>query len=426
MKRSLIFLALFFLLALPVSVLAQQQNPPVDPNSMWGEVVDQNGNIRYSDMTDLGTVQQSASWMPSIPGIGNIQASYHEYQTPSGNIVVLPTASTLLFMALNPQASGMAQADSQLGLGAGTVLEAPGIIKGLLQGYIDPATITELGYTNPDDFFSDVASGKQNIWTFGGWDMTRFLYDLYTGSVQDKSIYTMLLLYTPGDCAKIPGGCPANANLPSPSVPPSCSTPIVTSGAITVTAHKVAPLNPNVIGQDPEKRGADVTWEVRVDPTSYTYGVKVPVMGNVCVAGSSTSNCTTSNNQAGTLQQVVVGYNCVQHTKLFPEGLNWATPFASLSQTSRDWIINTLSLHYPKAFLHNPSFSFRGDPASGALQGNTFVWTLSQTRIQIADPGYFDLGVSGSTSGTPVSSPRGFSRTGGQFGVYLMESVIIQ
>jgi hypothetical protein len=422
----LIFLALFFLLALPVSVLAQQQNPPVDPNSMWGEVVDQNGNIRYSDMTDLGTVQQSASWMPSIPGIGNIQASYHEYQTPSGNIVVLPTASTLLFMALNPQASGMAQADSQLGLGAGTVLEAPGIIKGLLQGYIDPATITELGYTNPDDFFSDVASGKQNIWTFGGWDMTRFLYDLYTGSVQDKSIYTMLLLYTPGDCAKIPGGCPANANLPSPSVPPSCSTPIVTSGAITVTAHKVAPLNPIVIGQDPEKRGADVTWEVRVDPTSYTYGVKVPVMGNVCVAGSGTSNCITSNNLAGTLQQVVAGYNCVQHTKLFPEGLNWVTPFASLSQTSRDWILNTLSLHYPKAFLHNPSFSFRGDPASSALQGNTFVWTLSQTHIQVADPGYFDLGVSGSTSGTPVSSPRGFSHNGGQFGVYLMESVIIQ
>ena len=426
MKRSLIFLALFFLLALPVSVLAQQQNPPVDPNSMWGEVVDQNGNILYSNMTDLGTVQQSASWMPSIPGIGNIQASYHEYQTPSGNIVVLPTASTLLFMALNPQASGMAQADSQLGLGAGTVLEAPGIIKGLLQGYIDPATITGLGYTNPDDFFSDVASGKQNIWTFGGWDMTRFLYDLYTGSVQDKSIYTMLLLYTPGDCSKIPGGCPANANLPSPSVPSSCSTPIVTSGAITVTAHKVAPLNPIVVGQDPEKRGADVTWEVRVDPTSYTYGVKVPVMGNVCVAGSGTSNCTTSNNQEGTLQQVVVGYNCVQHTKLFPEGLNWATPFASLSQTSRDWILNTLSLHYPKAFLHNPSFSFRGDLASGALQGNTFVWILSQSHIQVADPGYFDLGVSGSTSGTPVSSPRGFSRNGGQFGVYLMESVIIQ
>ena len=426
MKRSLIFLALFFLLALPAPVLAQQQNPPVDPNSMWGEVVDQNGNILYNNLTDLGTVQQSASWMPNSPGIGNIQASYHEYQTPSGNIVVLPTASTLVFMALNPQTSGLAQADSQLGLGTGMVLEAPGIIKGMLEGYVDPTAITSLGYTNPDDFFSDVVNGKVNIWTFGGLDVTRFLRDLAKSSLNDKSLYTLLLLYTPGDCAKIPGGCPANATLPSPSVPPSCSTPIITSGAITVTAHKVAPLNPIVIGQDPEKRGADVTWEVRVDPTSYTYGVDTPVMGNVCVAGSGTSNCTTSNNQAGTLQQTIVRYDCVQHIQLFPEGLNWVTSSASLSQASRDWILNTLSLHYPKAFLHNPSFSFRGDPASGTLQGNTFVWTLSQSRIQVADPGYFDLGVSGSTSGTPVSSPRGFSRLGGQFPVYLMESVIIQ
>ena len=432
MKRAPIFQVLFSLLTLlpllvfPAQVLAQQQSAPVNQSSMWGEVVDQNGNIRYDNLSDLGTVQQSASWMPSIPGIGSLQASYHEYQTPSGNIVVLPTASTLFFMALNPQDSGLTQADSQLGMGAGMVLEAPGIIKGMLEGYIDPAAITGLGYTSQDDFFNAVIAGKQNIWSVLGNKTVDFLWDLANQSLTDKSLYTLLLLYTPGDCAKIPGGCPVNANLPSPSVPPSCSTPIVTSGAITVTAHKVAPLNPIVIGQDPEKRGADVTWEVRVDPTSYTYGVKVPVMGNVCVAGSGTSNCTTSNNQPGTLQQVVVGYNCVQHTKLFPEGLNWATPFASLSQASRDWILNTLSLHYPKAFLHNPSFSFRGDPSKGSLQGNTFVWTLSQSHIQVADPGYFDLGVSGSTSGTPVSSPRGFSRTGGQFGVYLMESVIIQ
>ena len=109
MKRAPIFQVLFSLLTLfpllvfPTQVLAQQQSAPVNQSSMWGEVVDQNGNILYNNLTDLGTVQQSASWMPSIPGIGNLQASYHEYQTASGNIVVLPTASTLFFMALNPQ-----------------------------------------------------------------------------------------------------------------------------------------------------------------------------------------------------------------------------------------------------------------------------------------------------------------------------------
>ena len=197
MKRTLIFLALFLLLALPAPVLAQQQNPPVDPNSMWGEVVDQNGNIRYNNLTDLGTVQQSANWMPSIPGIGSLQASYHEYQTPSGNIVVLPTASTLFFMALNPQASGLAQADSQLGLGAGMVLEAPGIIKGMLQGYIDPAAITRLGYTNPDDFFSDVVNGKQNIWSVGGMRHDTDFFTILQNSLSQIRVCTPCSCSTP-------------------------------------------------------------------------------------------------------------------------------------------------------------------------------------------------------------------------------------
>jgi len=427
MKHTLIFLALFLLLASPTSVRAQGETPPqVDPNSMWGEVVDQSGNIRYDNLSDLGTVQESADWMPSIPGIGSIPASYHEYQTPSGNIVVLPTASTLFFMAINPQESGLAQSDSQLGMGGGMFLEAPGLIKGMLQGYIDPAAITSLGYTNQDNFFSDVIAGKQSIWSVMGPKTVDFLWDLANQSLTDRSLYTMVLLYTLGNCASVPGGCPQKASLPTPPQPTSCSTPIVTSGAITVTAHKLAPSNPLVVGQDTAKRGVDLTWEVRVEPTVYIYGVKVPVMGTKCIAGSGTSNCTTSNNQAGTLQQVVVGYNCVQHIQTYPEGLNWVTPSASLSQTSRDWILDTLSIMYPNAYLHHPTFSFAGNPGTGSLQGNTFVWDFTQNGIQVADPGHFDLVVVGATTGTPVSSWRGFSKTGGQFPVYLEEAVIIQ
>jgi hypothetical protein len=369
--------------------------------------------------------------MPSIPLVGSVQASYHEYQTPSGNLVVLPSATTLFFMALNPQASGLAQASSQLSLGTGAALEAPGILKGMLQGYIDPTVITNMGYTNPDDFFNDVIAGKTDIWTALGNHTVDFLKSLVSESILDQSIYTTLLLYTPGDCFEIPGGCPANAHLPSAPAAPtppasSCSIPSVKRGAITVSAHEIAPPYPLVVGQDTAKRGVDVTWKVTVGPTSYTYGVKVPVMGNVCVAGSGPSTCTTSDNQAGTLQQVVVGYNCVQHTQVYPEGLNWVTPSASLSQTSRDWILNTLSLMYPNDYLHHPDFSFAGNPAKGSFQGNTFVWDFSQTRIQVADPGHFDLDVVGATSGTPVSSWRGFSRSGGTFPVYLEEAVIIQ
>jgi hypothetical protein len=149
-------------------------------------------------------------------------------------------------------------------------------------------------------------------------------------------------------------------------------------------------------------------------------------MGTKCIAGSGTSNCTTSDNQAGTLQQVVVGYKCVQRTQTYTEGLKWVTLSASLSQTSRDWILNTLSLMYPNDYLHHPDFSFAGNPAKGSFQGSTFVLDFSESRVPVADPGHFDLGVAGATTGTPVSTWRGFSRSGGTFPVYLEEAVIIQ
>jgi hypothetical protein len=283
-------------------------------------------------------------------------------------------------------------------------------------------------------FFSDVINNDpQELWSLLGNHTADFLFDLAAQSYSEKSLYTTLLLYTPGDCFEVPGGCPAKASLPAASTPSaptppasSCSVPVVKSGVITVTAHKIAPPYPLVVGQDTAKRGVDVTWKVTVGATSYTYGVKVPVMGTKCIAGSGTSNCTTSNNQAGTLQQVVVGYNCVQHTQIYAEGLKWVTLSASLSQTSQDWILNTLSLMYPNDYLHHPDFSFAGNPASGSFQGNTFVWDFAQNRIPVADPGHFDLGVAGATSGTPVSAWRGFSRSGGTFPVYLEEAVIIQ
>jgi hypothetical protein len=81
---------------------------------------------------------------------------------------------------------------------------------------------------------------------------------------------------------------------------------------------------------------------------------------------------------------------------------------------------------YPNDYLHHPDFSFAGNPAKGSFQGSTFVLDFSESRVPVADPGYFDLGVAGATTGTPVSTWRGFSRSGGTFPVYLEEAVIIQ
>ena len=333
----------------------------------------QSGNIRYANLTDLGTVQQSANWMPSIPGIGSIPGliprvpdPQREHRRPADRH---PPCSSWRSI---PRSQDWPRPTRSWVLGAGMALEAPGIIKGMLQGYIDPAVITSMGYTNPDDFFTDVIAGKQNIWSVLGPNTAQFLSD----SCKHVSLRPQPLHHAPAlhpgrllqDPRRMPGRMPACL---FPSAPPSCSTPIVTSGAITVTAHKLAPSNPLVVGQDTAKRGVDVTWEVRVEPTVYIYGVSVPVMGKVCVSwdGTGTSNCTTSKGEDGILQQIIVRYDCEQRTQLYPEGLNWVTPSASLSQTSRDWILNTLSIMYPNAYLHHPTFSFAGNPGTGSLPG---------------------------------------------------------
>ena len=113
-KKLQLFLSILVVIVsmLPFPVSAQD-NP-------WSEVVDANGNILYGKMTDLGEVQEDASWMPNIPFIDG-QATYHRYMTPSGNIVVMPSATTLFFMALHPDASGINNAYSALGNGIGAL-----------------------------------------------------------------------------------------------------------------------------------------------------------------------------------------------------------------------------------------------------------------------------------------------------------------
>jgi len=432
MRSKPFLLALILLISASLLFPTPVRADDVDPNSAWGEVVDENGNIRYDNLTDLGVTSEQADWMPSIPFVGDIQAEYHVYMTPSGNTVVLPTATTLLFMAFNPQESGMNMADSQLGNGLGAGLEAPGVLKALLGGYLDTGTLTTMGYASQDQFFSDVVSGQANIWSIWPDGISNFLIDLARGSLADLNLYTMLLLYTPGNCAHVPGGCPPealallNQHNPSPTPPPTsqCADPVVTQGRISVTARKLAPNFPLVVGQDPDKRGADAYWEVRVEPTIYTYWVRVPVKDTVCLSsGWQDSDCTTDNGGWGKWSEVVTGWDCEQRSKTYPESVSWATGTASLSSASRAWILGELSLRYPGAYLHHPYFSWTN--GAGGFEGSTYVWRLTQTNIQLADPGYFNLSMSGATSGTPISAARSFNQVGGQVDVWLKEIAII-
>ena len=90
-------LALMFGAVGPMKVQAQDPTP-------WDQVFDENGNLR-SDIIDLGETTETPSWMSVDLPFGqslDLEANYHRYQTADGNLVVLPSASTLFFMAMNP------------------------------------------------------------------------------------------------------------------------------------------------------------------------------------------------------------------------------------------------------------------------------------------------------------------------------------
>ncbi len=415
------FKKLLFFLSILVVIVSMLPFPVSAQDNPWSEVVDVNGNILYGKMTDLGEVQEDASWMPNIPFI-NGQATYHRYMTPSGNIVVMPSATTLFFMALHPDASGINNAYSALGNGIGA-------LETMMAGYLTPADLQRMGYTNPDEFFQAVIDGKDSIWSFGGQNMMNFLSDLMSGSIADGNLYTMLLLYLGGDCSKIPGGCPTVPTLP-PS-PSDCPTPFITTSPIQITGGsgdggKIAPPNPVVIGQDPDKRGVDVKVSVSIPPITYHYYEKIVHHDPVCAEDPSGlgSGCAGHPNDPNWKTITHTWFECIGHTKVYPDFLNSAQVFINLTQASRNWILTDLAQAYPGASLIHPDFSFSFS-GPGSLNGDkSILWMKVIPSIQTADPGDYDTNVFVRTSGTPVSAPRQAQENLGQFTVKLVRVIL--
>src|SRR5574338_106621 len=110
-------LILFLVISLFPSKAVFAQDGGTSP---WGEVVDENGNIRFDNLTDLGETTEDTDWMDISLPFGqelDLEANYHRYETPSGNVVVLPSPLTLVMMAMHPNESGLSDANSQVGVG---------------------------------------------------------------------------------------------------------------------------------------------------------------------------------------------------------------------------------------------------------------------------------------------------------------------
>jgi len=440
-------LALFVL----TGVIPVRAQDTVPPTGAWSEVVNADGSINYNNLTDNGVVTQQADWMPSIFG-QPVEAEYHSYTTPTGNQILMPTATTLFFMSMSPSESGYLAASSTLGTNGGTVsADAPiGIASpaGLVASWLGNAGGEEMinlsnqagltGPTSPEAFFAALASGQTDVWSITPTGMFNFLWSLAGQTGDDLlagdgiNLYTYMLLYTPGSCGQSPVGCSPEqlalleamlppvddssiATPPPPPGVPNCPAPQVIPGKISYSAEKVAPNYPLVVGQDPDRRGVDVRFEASVAPTIYITYEAVPEYNCVDSPGAPGGNGCSEDEES-----IFVGWFCQEIQQTFEECIAHASGSASLSATSRDWILNgELSIRYPGAYLHNPDFGFGGG-------GGACSWSDTAENVQVEDPGIWNLSVSGRTSGTPVSGPRSFGGDADEFEVWLIETAIIK
>ena len=144
----------------------------------------------------------------------------------------------------------------------------------------------------------------------------------------------MLLLYTAGNCDAVPGGCPTGIVIPTPPPPPTCQPPFIQTNPIQVNGGsgeggKIAPPNPVVIGQDPERRGVDVQVNVLIPPVVYHYFETVPHTELVCVSNAigNGAGCPDHPSNPRWDTEINIWYECVEHTQVFPDHLEYCAGF---------------------------------------------------------------------------------------------------
>ena len=407
-------------------------NPPDGNTTGWGEFFQTDGTLKPG-VIDGGEVSQPASWMPNLGPWGiNMNATYHVYTAPDGSSMMTPTASTLLFMAMNPQASGLINSNGQVGSGLGFALEGLGNLTGgnttpqqLLSGIVQALGGNGITQVDADKFADAIINNQGNTWAFLGGlgsDTFNIFQQLLNTSISDQNLYLLALLYN--SCTDSPAGCPpelcqaspAACGLPvsTPAVtqtpPPSCPGPSISQAQPSLSIAPVDPGYPLVVGQDKDKRGADIQVSVNIPPVIYTWYEPIFETENVCRDGSDgTPTCKKEKTFKG----------CQTHSESLPEKITNARATATISDASRAWIVGQLGSQWYGAYVHSASFDLQrfGSPSNGCSGGGTCSFSLFASHVQFADPGIFNLLVSVNTAGTfyngkTITNPRVLSKTG--------------
>lgn len=217
-----------------------------------------------------------------------------------------------------------------------------------------------------------------------------------------------------------------------------CNTVWVDPGEIVAAAEKTGPEYPVVVGQDPDDTGVYLTYTLEIQPTILYYekwGKIAEVQACIndenpddilemeCeVKPNGTVQCKdTGACPEGYSKQHTQLWGCKVEQKEYRESITSVTPQASLTAASRDWILGDLAGAYPGTYLKHPVWVLGAD-TDCIWNSDTCTWTYSESSIPVEDPGWYDLIVSGVTSGTTISPPRTFRFTLGDFGVFFIDT----
>jgi hypothetical protein len=273
---------------------------------------------------------------------------------------------------------------------------------------------------NPTTYNQYVSPG-----TFGN-QMQAAQQQLALSNMNNGGATTILLLAAGYDMSAFGfpprgGGGPPGGPTPPPFIwipvyplVPTCSHYAIIPGSIGAVAKHTAPPHPVVLGQDDQKRGVDLWWELTIGPTVEEWEtLEVTGYGKQC-------NPFNPNDCV-----IYEEYGCEMHRNYYCEPIAEAKATATLSAASKEWILGEISYKYPGATLKNPGFGY-SEPAVGGCAGTTYVWTIEQEEVPVEDPGNWDLSIIGITRGTPVSGGRNFNVAGGCFPAYLIDTTIIR
>ena len=423
-------LALMFSAAGPSHAQAQDPTP-------WDQVFDENGNLR-SDIIDLGVTTETPSWMSVDLPFGqslDLEANYHRYQTADGNMVILPSASTLFFMAMNPQESGLADSAGMMSNGFGGLITFLGLVAG------DSLDWNRLAqerpeYQNPDQFWNAVLSGKENVWTwFSGFG---FITTLLSMSWNDAAMRNAYLMYLNGvkNCASLPGGCSGVVIPPPP--PRVCPDSSISIQQPIASIQKIAPNNPLVVGQDTkERRGADIQVLITIPPVIFTWYEPIYEEEDICrePGAGETPNCLKDSSSVandGVADTELVFKECLKHVEQLPDAVATLQATATLNAASKAWITGQLGQTHYGAHVYRESFTLIPGFTTwsgGCNAGGTCTASGTALQVPFADPGTFNLRLRATTRGTsfrgmPITQPRTISADG-EFQVYVTLPALI-